>query len=163
MISAEEFCQSFKDRNITFFSGVPCSLLKHVLAYIASDPEINYIPAPREDAALGIASGAYMCGRNSGILIQNSGFGNIINCLTSFNLIHEIPVLIVISWRGYLGKDAPEHIVMGHRTLGLLKELLIPYETLENHNLENVMDSLCSSMRNRKIPGALVIRDGVLE
>ena len=124
------------------------------------DPEITYIPAPREDVALGIAGGAYMCGQRGGILIQNSGLGNIINPLTSFNLIYHIPVLMVITWRGYQGKDSPEHLVMGEKTPRLLAELDIPYEVPEENNLENSLDNLLGLMKEEETPVALILRSG---
>ena len=163
MISAATFWQGFKNRGITFFSGVPCSILRNIIDHAVSDPEVTYIPAPREDAALGIASGAHMCGRASGILIQNSGLGNIVDALTSFNLIYEVPVLMIISWRGYLGKDAPEHLVMGEKTLDLLGGLGIPYGVLEEDNLDDLVDEIASAMRKQKTPGAIVLRKGVVE
>ena len=119
---------------------------------------ITYIPAPREDVALGIVSGAYLCGQRGGILIQNSGLGNIINPLASFNLIYHIPVLMVITWRGYQGKDAPEHLVMGEKTTRLLAELDIPYEVPEENNLENSLDNLLSLMKEKETPVALILR-----
>jgi len=163
MISVERFCESLKNRNITFLSGVPCSILKKIINYALNDSQITYVPAPREDSALGVASGAYMCGRASGILIQNSGLGNIVDSLTSFNLIYKVPVLMIISWRGYLGKDAPEHSVMGEKTLDLLEELGISYGVLEEDNLDHLIDVIVSSMNKQKIPGAIVLRRGIVE
>ena len=131
--------------------------MKNTIDYALKDSQITYIPASREDAALGIASGAYLCGKTGGILIQNSGLGNIINPLTSFNLVYHIPVFMVITWRGYQGKDAPEHLVMGEKTLALLEEVDIPFEVLEENNLENSLDNLLGLMKQKEIPVALVL------
>ena len=163
MIPTRDFWEVLKNRNITFFSGVPCSILKNIITYALSDHQITYVPAPREDSALGIASGAYMCGKSSGILIQNSGLGNVVNPLISFNLIYKVPVLMIISWRGYLGKDAPEHSIMGEKTLSLLEELSIPYGILEEDNLDHLMDKVGLSMSKQGVPGAIVIRNGIVE
>jgi len=162
MISVKDFWHGFKRRDITFFSGVPCSLLTSIINYAVADTEITYIPAPREDAALGIASGGYIAGTASGILIQNSGLGNVINALTSFNLMYEIPVLMVITWRGYMGKDAPEHLVMGGKTVRLLEELRIPCGILEENNLENLLDKMNDAMLKRRTPAAIILRKGIV-
>lgn len=162
MISVGEFWGTLKDRNITFFSGVPCSILQNIISYAMNDSEITYVPAPREDSALGIACGAYMCGRASGMLIQNSGLGNVVNSLTSFNLIYKVPVLMIISWRGYQGKDAPEHMVMGEKTLSLLEELGVPYGVLEEDNLDDLIAQSISAMTKQKIPVAIVLRKGIV-
>lgn len=163
MISVDEFWGILKTKELRFFSGVPCSILKDIIDYALKDPGISYIPATREDVALGIASGAYLCGKVGGILIQNSGLGNIINPLTSFNLIYHIPIFMVITWRGYQGKDAPEHLVMGEKTLSLLEELRIPFEVLEEDNFESSLENLLSSIEQEQVPAALILRRGIVE
>ena len=60
--------------------------------------------------------------------MQNSGIGNLINPLTSFNLLYKIPVLLIIGWRGYGGEpnDAPEHWLMGQKSESFFQLLDIP-------------------------------------
>lgn len=163
MIPAAQFWDVLKSRDLTFFSGVPCSILEHIIHHAIQDPRIAYVPAPREDAALGLASGAKMCGRGSGILMQNSGLGNVVNTLTSFNLMYKVPVLMVISWRGYQQKDAPEHLVMGEKTLGLLQYLDIPYRVLEESDLDKSVDAVLSAMLKNQVPAAIILRKGIVE
>jgi len=162
LIPVEEFWKVLKSKGVGFFAGVPCSILKDILNWAVKDREIFYIGAPREDAALGIASAAYLCGEMGGIMIQNSGLGNIVNPLTSFNLIYKIPVFMVITWRGYHSQDAPEHLVMGKKTLSLLKELGIPYETLEESNLQAAVENLVNIAKEQDIPVALILRGGLV-
>lgn len=159
MIKVTEFCASLIKNKIFITSGVPCSILENLLKGIGLAKEITYLNAVREDASLGIASGAYLAGKRSAIFIQNSGIGNIINPLTSFNLIYKIPVLMFITWRGYKGNDAPEHIIMGRKTLSLLKELNIPVKILKN---VNQIDKAVKIMEKKKIPVALIIKQGAV-
>jgi sulfopyruvate decarboxylase alpha subunit len=157
MHTAHEFWNVLKQQGVTFFSGVPCSLLESVIHAALADPEVTYIPAVREDVALGIASAAHMAGRRGGILLQNSGLGNVVNPLTSFNLLYRIPVLMVVSWRGYGGKDAPEHLIMGEKTPQLLQTLDVPHVILEDH-----LQWAVSTMAQQQIPVAVIIRQAVL-
>lgn len=161
MVSVKDFWDYLKSKGYTFFSGVPCSILKEILEAALNDPKIKYIPAVRENAALGITSGAYLAGRPAGIFIQNSGLGNIVNTLTSFNLIYKIPVLMFITWRGYQGKDAPEHIIMGEKTKSLLKELGIPAIVL-NENFKSDLDRAIAGMEKKLIPVAVILKDGLV-
>jgi sulfopyruvate decarboxylase alpha subunit len=161
MISVYDLWNHLKHRGFTFFSGVPCSILKEIIRAGTNDPDIRYIPAVKENAALGTASGAYLAGTNSGIFIQNSGLGNIINSLTSFNLIYKIPVLMFITWRGHQRKDSPEHIIMGEKTLPLLKELNIPTFIL-SEDFKKDIDRAIHEMRNRSIPVAVVLKKGIV-
>ena len=55
-MTSEQFWRILTSRGFTFFSGVPCSILKEVLEDVERDPEVTYVPAPREEAALGVAS-----------------------------------------------------------------------------------------------------------
>ena len=162
-MTGAEFWMPLKDAGVTFFSGVPCSLLTGILNACAADPDLCYVPAPREDAALGVASGAYLAGRSAGILLQNSGLGNIVNGLTSFNLLYRVPLFMVISWRGYEGKDAPEHLIMGAKMLDLLRLLEIPTEILEPPSAAAQVDGLLAAMRERATPVALIVKPGVVE
>ncbi|HAV42593.1 TPA: sulfopyruvate decarboxylase subunit alpha [bacterium] len=161
MVKVGEFWNYLKNRDYRFFSGVPCSLLANILEYAFKDQEIRYVPAVRENAALGIASGAYLAGRKSGILIQNSGLGNIVNALTSFNLIYKIPVLMFITWRGYLGKDAPEHLIMGEKMVDLLNILKIPNVVLSEKFTKDIAQAI-EWMEIDRIPAAVIIQKGVI-
>jgi sulfopyruvate decarboxylase subunit alpha len=163
MRTADEFWNILKSHEVTFFAGVPCSLLEGVIKAGLADPAVTYIPAVREDVALGIASAAHLTGHRGGILMQNSGLGNVVNPLTSFNLIYRIPVLMVVSWRGYGGKDAPEHLIMGEKTPDLLHTLGIPHAVLEVDTLEENLQWAISTMEQRLIPVAVVLRQGTVK
>ena len=164
-MDAEAFWDVLKARGLTFFAGVPDSTFKQAYNRMVEDPEIRYIPAVREDIALGVASAAYFTGRLGGVMMQNSGIGNIVNPLTSFSLMYKIPVLLIVGWRGYGGppNDAPEHWVMGVRTPEIFDLLNVPYEVLEPDNLESALDRLLAAIREQSVPGALLVRAGVIE
>lgn len=164
-MDAQTFWNGLKGRGLNFFAGVPDSTFQNAYNVMVNDPEIRYVPAVREDVALGVASAAYFAGRLGGVVMQNSGVGNIVNPLTSFSLMYKIPVLLIIGWRGYGGppNDAPEHWIMGVKTPEIFDLLEVPYEILEPDNLEPALDRLLSAMEQRSVPGALLVRAGVLE
>jgi sulfopyruvate decarboxylase subunit alpha len=162
MRTAYEFWDILKGHQVTFFAGVPCSLLEGVIQVGLADPFVTYIPAVREDVALGIASAAHLAGRRGGILLQNSGLGNVVNPLTSFNLIYRIPVLMVVSWRGYGGNDAPEHLIMGEKTPELLQTLGIPHAVLEAETLEENLRWAVSTLEQHQVPVAVILRKGIV-
>jgi sulfopyruvate decarboxylase subunit alpha len=161
---AQSFWGALKTRGYTFFTGVPDSTFGPAYTAMMDDPEIRYVPAVREDVALGVASGAYFAGAKAGVVMQNSGVGNVINTLTSFSLMYKIPVLLIVGWRGYGGppNDAPEHWIMGAKTADMFSILDMPYEMLEEDGLDRSLDRLDSQMAEQSIPGALLVRSGVL-
>ena len=162
MMTSVEFSELLKNRGLNFFTGVPCSILKGVISILEQDPEVTYVPAVREDAAVGLATGAYMAGRRSMVLMQNSGLGVCMNALTSLALIYKIPLLMLITWRGYQGKDAPEHMVMGRVMLDLLDDIGVPYRILEPESIEADLDVVLATLAEMGTPVAIVLRRGVL-
>jgi sulfopyruvate decarboxylase alpha subunit len=125
--------------------------------------EIPYILATREDEAMGIATGAYLAGKKPVVLMQNSGLGNAVNPLTSLGLLYKIPVLLVISWRGYQGKDAPEHLIMGRVITKLLEDLGVPFQIMSKEDPQAAVITSVKSMEEQKIPVAILLRDGIIK
>ena len=135
MIRPEFFIEKLKENGIDCFAGVPDSLLKNICAYITdhSDARHNIITA-NEGAALGLAAGHYLAtGKPACVYMQNSGEGNIINPLASLTdkEVYNIPVLLLIGWRGRPGlHDEPQHVKQGKITTGLLDVMGINYDIL---------------------------------
>ena len=163
-MDACEFWVELKKRGLIFFAGVPDSTFKEAYNVMVEDPEIRYVQAVREDVALGIASSSYFTGGLGGVIMQNSGIGNIVNPLTSFNLMYKIPALIIVGWRGYGGppNDAPEHWIMGVKTPEILSLLEVPYEIMETETLEADLDRLLGKIEQGSVPGALLVRSGMI-
>ncbi len=123
MIKPSEFVEVLKKNSFTRFTGVPCSFFQAAINYVLDQPDLKYTMVPNEGAALALASGSYLAGKPVALLIQNSGFGNLVNPLTSLNMIYKIPVLIFMSGRAYGVKDEPQHEIMG-RTMGPVLEAM---------------------------------------
>jgi len=135
MLRPSFFFETLKSCGMDFFAGVPDSLLKNLCAYITdhSDERHNIIAA-NEGAAIGLAAGYHLAtGRAGVVYMQNSGEGNAINPLASLTdrEVYDIPVLLLIGWRGRPGvKDEPQHIKQGKITTGLLDVMGISHEVL---------------------------------
>ena len=154
-MKASEVAEELKTSGITFLSGVACSLLAPLIEVVTANDDFTYIPAPRENLALGLSSGAWLGGRAAGVIMQNSGLGHITNALTSFNLIYKIPVLLVIGWRGYDPDDAPEHTIMGPATPKLLDLLGVRYRSLE---APSDVSEMADEAQRSSLPAALLVK-----
>ncbi len=129
MISADSFVQEGRRRGYDFYSGVPCSFLKPLINFVINTDELTYVAASNEGDAVAISSGAYLGGKKSVVMFQNSGLGNAVNPLTSLNYIFKIPTLIIVTLRGESGiPDEPQHLLMGDITTQLLDNMKIPWE-----------------------------------
>jgi phosphonopyruvate decarboxylase len=145
MISAEGFLTQLDRIGVDLVTGVPCAVFGGPLRLLEGQPG-RYVAAANEGGALAIAAGAELAGRRSAVLIQNSGFGNLVNPLTSLVLTFDIPVLVFMSLRGWPdpARDEPQHAVMGRSSQQLLDALEVPYWLLEpgEEHLAKVLDAV---------------------
>lgn len=135
MINTQVFGDELKGLGFNFYSGVPCSFLKHLINYAIN--ECDYTMAANEGDAIAIASGAYLGGKKSVVLMQNSGLTNATSPLTSLNYSFKLPVLGFVSLRGEEGlNDEPQHELMGQITVEMLSLMQVKWEYLANNMAE---------------------------
>ena len=166
MISPAFFIEKLKKYGIDFFAGVPDSLLKSVCAFITDnfDAQHNIISA-NEGAAIGLAAGHYLAtGKPACVYMQNSGEGNIINPLASLTdpEVYNIPVLLLIGWRGRPGiHDEPQHIKQGKVTLSLLETMGIQYAVLakEEGQAEKQIEEAFGVLNNKEVYALIIEKD----
>ena len=162
MLSSQSFIDRLTENGFNFFAGVPCSLLSGLISCLEETEKAPYIPAVREDAAVGLCAGAYMAGSNPVLLMQNSGLGYCLNAFTSLNLIYKIPTLVIMSWRGCGGKDAPEHIIMGEINEDILKTAGMDYAVITPQNHEEVLRQAIEKI-NTGFPFTLLVKKGIFD
>jgi len=143
-------------------TGVPCSLLASLFAYLESDESrLDYVVASREDTAVGIASGLTVAGKPTVVLMQNSGLGYCLNVLTSFTLIYSVHLPLIVSWRGHDDNDAVEHDVIGRELLALLDVFGIGWVLFDSSNAESSMSEFLERYDNGGATVALIVREGL--
>ena len=167
MINPENFYKSLIKEDISFFTGVPDSLLKNLCFYISDiENNKNHIIATNEGNALSLGIGYYLSTKKIPLIyMQNSGLGNIINPLLSLadKDVYSIPMILLIGWRGEPGvKDEPQHKKQGRITLKLLKTMEVPYYILSKTNNNSDADSIIKKIKNKILktnkPHAIVIK-----
>ena len=164
MISPKFFYDTLASKGIDFYAGVPDSLLKNLCAYITDHADGSHnIIAANEGGAMGLAVGHYLATSNIPVVyMQNSGEGNIINPLASLTdkEVYNIPVLLVIGWRGKPGvHDEPQHVKQGKVTTGLLNVMGIDYTVLskEEDKAAKQIEKAIEYMQQTKECYALVV------
>ena len=166
MIRPEFFIEKLRENGIDCYAGVPDSLLKNICAYITDhcDEQHNIIAA-NEGAAVGIAAGHYLAtGKPACVYMQNSGEGNIINPLASLTdqEVYNIPVLLLIGWRGRPGvHDEPQHVKQGKVTTGLLNVMGVNYEVLskEEDKAEKQIVKAIKALQNKEVFALVIEKD----
>jgi phosphonopyruvate decarboxylase len=165
MIDIKDFFQNLTDNKISFFCGVPDSLLKSFCAYLADNFSAKqHVITANEGSAVAMAAGHYLATGNPALVyMQNSGFGNTVNPLLSLvdEAVYQIPTLLLIGWRGEPNvKDEPQHKKQGILTLPMLETMQIEYEILplEKEAVRAAIQKACDYIKTHKKPYALIVR-----
>tara|TARA_B100000787_G_C16191581_1_gene297866 strand:+ start:369 stop:1493 length:1125 start_codon:yes stop_codon:yes gene_type:complete len=170
MIKPANYLDSLKESGVSFFAGVPDSLLKEFCACVSQtcDQDSHLITA-NEGAAIGLGIGYYLgTGHVPMIYLQNSGLGNIINPVLSLasERVYGIPMLIMVGWRGEPGvKDEPQHVHQGKVMIDSLEGMDLPYFILsrvEKDALEQTKDALDLAVEKMS-PVVIVVRKDSFE
>jgi phosphonopyruvate decarboxylase len=167
MITAKDFISEAKQNGFDFFTGVPCSFLTPLINGVLNDRSLAYVGAASEGEAVAIASGAWLAGKKTVVICQNSGLGNAVNPLTSLNAPFKIPTLFITTWRGQPGiPDEPQHEVMGVITPELLALIGLEHTLFpkDQADLAPVVKLAASRLETRALPFAFIMeKDSVAE
>jgi phosphonopyruvate decarboxylase len=170
VLDCQRFHSALANHGIRFYAGVPDSLLKDFCAYVTdhTDPADNVITA-NEGSAVGLAAGYHLAtGKIGCVYMQNSGFGNVVNPLTSLTdpQVYGIPMLLIVGWRGEPGKkDEPQHVKIGRVQREIVSALELDHEVLPDDpdGAEQAVARAVSAMREKSAPYALLVRAGTFE
>jgi phosphonopyruvate decarboxylase len=163
MISPSSFVDHLRGLGYSQYAAVPCSFFTSLINCVIGGPGLDYIGATSEGEAVGITFGAFLAGRKTVTMCQNSGLGNMVNPLTSLNYPFRVPTLLIVTWRGQPEvKDEPQHEQMGRIMHRLLETLEIPWLSfpISETEIAHTMAQVEASMEQRKRPFALVMQKG---
>jgi phosphonopyruvate decarboxylase len=167
-MTGQDLADLLDEHGYDFFTGVPCSLVEALIAELETRSagrrgRASYVPSVREDIAVGLAAGAWLGGRTPAVVMQNSGLGTSLNALVSLALLYRLPALLLVTWRGHGGADAPEHILMGEISPALLDLIRIPHRTLTTAGAAADLRWARTESTRLSQPVALLVPPGLLE
>lgn len=166
MLHARDFVDAARERGYDWYAGVPCSFLTPFINFVIGDRRLHYVGAANEGDAVAIAAGAWIGGRRSVAMMQNSGLGNAVSPLTSLTHTFEIPLLVICTHRGAPGvSDEPQHELMGTITEQLFDTMRIPHEVFP-HSAAAVapaLDRIDAHGAGARRPYALIMQKGSCE
>lgn len=167
MLDPKIFFETLSEHKVSFFAGVPDSLLKNFCDYVTAHVDKKrHVIAANEGGAVALAAGHHLATGEFGLVyMQNSGFGNTINPLTSLvnAEVYSIPMLLMIGWRGEPGKkDEPQHTKMGKTLPNLLQTLGIGHSVLPADTAQamEIVGQAISKMKSNSEPYALIVPGG---
>jgi sulfopyruvate decarboxylase subunit alpha len=124
--------EALKACNVRIMSALPETWLVHLMRMADDDPDMTLVRIAKEEEAIGISAGAHLAGVNTALLMQNHGFFAAINPIISLAMLYKIPLLMLISHRGYFGEKDPWQTQGGLVTEPVLRALNIPMLPLTN-------------------------------
>jgi phosphonopyruvate decarboxylase len=169
MIKVQDFYSELLKNDITFFAGVPDSLLKDICAYITSHaPREKNIITANEGGAIALGAGYYLATNKIPLIyMQNSGIGNAVNPLLSLadKDVYSIPMILLIGWRGEpQTKDEPQHVKQGRVTPELLKSMEIPFQIMDGKSdYEEIIINSVKKAKEILAPVAILVRKNTFD
>ena len=144
------------NNEVEFVTTVPCKQLAGVIDKIERNNQIIHVPANKEDEGMGLCAGAYMGGKRGCIIMQNTAIGVTINTLVTLIQYYQIPLPMLISYRGEVGEKVACQVEMAVHTKALLAQVNIP--TYHFHRPEDVeeLDGILNHTFMCKKPSAIL-------
>ena len=150
-----------KKAGIDFVATLPDEKMVEVIRTVEGDPGLKHIPLCREEEGVGICAGAYLAGKKTALIMQNAGFLNSCNALTTTCLQFQIPTLLLIYYAGDMGDRG--FTTLGSVTEPALQALGIRYAILRQ--ADEVDETLCGAQilaEDSKKPVAVLLTKTVL-
>ncbi len=147
---------------IDFVAAFPSSSMSETERQIESDPRFECVFASNEGEAVGICGGAWLGGKRPVLLMENSGLSLVVYQLVRLNAAFDVPLLMIMDFRGDLGDGNWWAVPFGWTTEPLLNSLRIPYAIADSpQELGNLITRLVRTSLHSKYPAALMLRYGM--
>ncbi|MEP3265089.1 MAG: sulfopyruvate decarboxylase subunit alpha [Hyphomicrobiales bacterium] len=152
----DKILNSFVKNKVEFVTTVPCKQLAGVIEGIEKNDAIMHVPSNKEDEGMGLCAGAYMGGKRSAIIMQNTAIGVTINTLATLIQYYNIPLPMLISYRGEIGERVACQVEMAVHTKALLNQMNI--QTYHFHKPDDVeeLDSILNHTFMSRKPTAIL-------
>lgn len=111
-----------KAAGIRQMSYVPDAGHSTLIRLFGADPEVRSTVLTTEEEGIAIATGAWLGGQRSVVLMQSSGVGNCINML-SLPVQSRTPLLMLVTMRGEWAEFNPWQVPMGQATETALRAI----------------------------------------
>lgn len=129
--SVDAIIIGLKQAGINFVSMLPDSDFTDAQKAVMADRSFTCVPASNEAIAFGVCAGAWLGGKKPALLITTDGIVASSFPLTTLNLAKNIPVLMVVPYRGSLGDGIWFVGPMALTTEPLLKDLQVAYTVVK--------------------------------
>jgi sulfopyruvate decarboxylase alpha subunit len=117
-----EVHQELKAAGVRVVGYVPDAGHKRLIELCQADGEMRAVPLTTEEEGIGLATGAWLGGEKSVVLMQSSGVGNIVNVLGMMKTC-RLPLVLLVTMRGEQGEFNSWQVPMGENTARVLETM----------------------------------------
>ncbi|HUK42302.1 MAG TPA: hypothetical protein VLX11_14705 [Candidatus Acidoferrales bacterium] len=125
--ASEAIVKGLKSAGVDLVAILPDHGFDRVQKSIAADETFTFVPVSNESIGVGICAGAFFGGKTPALMIPTSGFLVATWPLASLHQLWNIPLLLLIPYRGEVGDAQPVMRTYQFTTEPILKDLQIPY------------------------------------
>ena len=149
---------TLKANEVEIVTYVPDKVLAPLIAKLHTDPYFTMVPVAREEEGLGIATGAWMGGKRSILLMQTSGFATLPNVLASLVVACQIPAVLMLSERGTLGDHQLGQAIVCRTMVPVLETLGVEHHRITRlDETEFIVDRAIQQAFKTQAPVALIL------
>jgi len=161
--ASDAIIRGLKAANVDLVAMLPDHGFDRVQKTIAADPSFTFVPVSNEGIGVGICAGAFFGGKVPALMIPTSGFLVAAWPLASLHNLWNLPLLLLIPYRGDIGDAQPVMRTYQFTTEPILRDLQIPYVTVsEIDKIEEAIKDAVSSAFAWQNPIALLFRGETL-
>jgi sulfopyruvate decarboxylase alpha subunit len=117
-----EVHQELKQAGVRVVGYVPDAGHKRLIELCHADAAMRAVPLTTEEEGIGLATGAWLGGEKSVVLMQSSGVGNIVNVLGMMKTC-RLPLVLLVTMRGEQGEFNSWQVPMGENTARVLETM----------------------------------------
>jgi sulfopyruvate decarboxylase subunit alpha len=125
--ASEAIVKGLKAAGVDLVAILPDHGFDRVQKRIAEDESFTFVPVSNESIGVSICAGAFFGGKIPALMIPTSGFLVATFPLASLHNLWNIPLLLLIPYRGEVGDAQPVMRTYQFTTEPVLRDLQIPY------------------------------------
>lgn len=127
---ANQILDALEEAHVKVVAFLPESRLKPLYSMLLQDKRFEVVTVPNESTGVCIAAGAWIGGKRSVMIMENSGIRVAAEALGRIGLERQIPVVLLMSYRGDFGEENWWGVNHGITMEPVLQALRIPYKVV---------------------------------
>lgn len=144
--------------DVDLVAYLPDSVVGPLIELAEADETMDTVSVTREEAAVGVLSGAWLGGRRGALICQTSGLANTFNALGSLSKPWGLPFVGIVDRRGSIGEFNPAQVPGGYGMPDLLDTIGIRNHCLhDGHDVAEYVEMAAETAFSTQEPYVLLV------